>query len=183
MSLITQQKIDELEEQVRFESVQLLERILHKVDSGEAEFFPKHEIQLGTINLAFLICFGNRYDSYEDVNCKAFMDVIDEHFDFEDLIYEIPNFLPVLYYPLHYLLGASKMKEWIKKFKKVASFNLREAVARGHDDILQITPNLPEDERLVLIGMACSNVQEQMKKSITNNFKNSCNRRYNWCNI
>lgn len=157
MSLITQQKIDERSEQVRYESLQLVERILRKIDSGETDFYPKQEIQLGTLNLAFQICFGNRYDSYEDVNCKAFMDVIDEHFDFEDLIYEIPNFLPVLYHPLHYLLGASKMKEWIKKFTEVVSFNLSEAIARGHDDIIKVTPNFPEVERLVVIGKHCLN--------------------------
>lgn len=170
LALVAPNKIDERAEVYRLESIALVERILRKIDNGEAEFYPKMDIQLAVFNISLQICLGKRYDSYEDEEFKAIYRLVDEHFEFEDISFELPNFFPAIYTPLHSMLHKSKMEAWEERFVKVVSSHLEEARAKEDVNLVKIAPEMPERDLLVLIGNLSLYVFVEAKKHILNHF-------------
>ncbi|CAO3632019.1 unnamed protein product [Mucor hiemalis] len=171
LALVAPNKIDERAEVYRLESIALVERILRKIDNGEAEFYPKMDIQLAVFNISLQICLGKRYDSYEDEEFKAIYRLVDEHFEFEDISFELPNFFPAIYTPLHSMLHKSKMEAWEERFVKVVSSHLEEARAKEDVNLVKIAPEMPERDLLVLIADVLAAVADTSFHSLLNIIK------------
>lgn len=156
LATVAPQKVKRHAGALRFESTALVNRILNEIDNGKGIMFPLETIQLATFNVAFNFALGARFNSYQDEKYRVLKDLLDENFAFEDLKYEVPNFIPALYHPLHHLFGKSELESYVKRHDSIMLPIIREAGTKDGENMIKMLrengSELSEEELLVLTG-------------------------------